>query len=133
MCVSASGELLNVQLIWPGTYQFGLFFLMFCNNIGSTKAVHPDTEMKHIRYAHTPSHWSTADSLRQWADGIFNPSRQSEAHGAAIARHSSISLFTFKNLGLKNTRPSRRLRYFYGMRISRIMIAMFFFILQRIT
>lgn len=35
--------------------------------------MHPDTEMKHIRYAHTPSHWSTADSLRQWADEILIP------------------------------------------------------------
>ena len=73
MCVGKWGIVKCTINLARYIYGFGLFFLMFCNNIGSTKAVHPDTEMKHIRYAHTPSHWSTADSLRQWADEILIP------------------------------------------------------------
>lgn len=63
------GTVLDVQLIFKGLqsnedkYKLrNIFFFL-----------HPDESTAHTRYAHSASHWSTADTLISWADEILIP------------------------------------------------------------
>jgi len=58
-CVSADGDLLKAQLIYPG----------------KTSAVHPTfgAPLEYVEHDHSSSHWSTGDTLTRWIDTILMP------------------------------------------------------------
>lgn len=72
------GTVLDVQLIFKGLqsnedkYKLRNIFFFFKKK-GIITAVHPDESTPHTRYAHSASHWSTADTLISWADEILIP------------------------------------------------------------